>query len=33
MSPPKTISFNDTDRAVSPTGMEEQISAQKQLSV
>ena len=29
MSPPKTISFNDTDRAVSPTGMEEQISAPK----
>ena len=28
-SPPKTISFNDTDRAVSPTGMEEQISAPK----
>ena len=29
MSPPKTISFNDTDRAVSPTGMEEQIDAPK----
>lgn len=29
VSPPKTISFNDTDRAVSPTGMEEQISAPK----
>tara|TARA_Y100000591_G_scaffold310144_1_gene312138 strand:- start:384 stop:1493 length:1110 start_codon:yes stop_codon:yes gene_type:complete len=28
-SPPKTISFNDTDRAVSPTGMEEQITAPK----
>ena len=28
-SPPKTISFNDTDRAVSPTGMEEKISAPK----
>ena len=29
VSPPKTISFNDTDRAVSPTGMEEQINAPK----
>ena len=28
-SPPKTISFNDTDRAMSPTGMEESISAPK----
>lgn len=28
-TPPKTISFNDTDRAVSPTGMEEKISAPK----
>ena len=28
-TPPKTISFNDTDRAMSPTGMEEQISAPK----
>lgn len=28
-SPPKSISFNDTDRAVSPTGMEENISAPK----
>ena len=26
---PKSISFNNTDRAVSPTGMEEQISAPK----
>ena len=29
VSPPKTISFNDTDRAMSPTGMEENISAPK----
>lgn len=29
VSPPKSISFNDTDRAMSPTGMEEQISAPK----
>ena len=27
----KTISFNDTDRAVSPTGQEEQISAPKNI--
>ena len=28
-SPPKSISFNNTDRAVSPTGMEEKIDAPK----